>query len=283
MRRKSTSLSLALSAALLLGGQAARGAADRVTFRFAPPLDKTYLATSKVVSDHPTGRGKSHVNETEIVSRLRASRAGQRVQQTFSVVSAANKMDGSVMENPLFRVLPGLDLTFAVGADGQILELVDFPALLAQMKKTQAPERVEAASPFFTPEALLGRRRAAANPLVAGLAGKTLGLGETSAFPGNVTLPTGETFPVRYTATLKGREKTADCDCVRVDFKADPIAQTGKPADYGARAQGTALIDPATMLTWALRNEEKVTLEQPGDSRLMTISVNVDDSLAPNH
>jgi hypothetical protein len=36
------------------------------------------------------------------------------------------------------------------------------------------------------------------------------------------------------------------------------------------------------MLTWALRNEEKVTLEQPGDSRLMTISVNVDDSLAAN-
>ena len=273
--------SLALGAALLLGGQAARGA-DRVTFRFAPPLDKTYVATSKMTSDHPTGRGKSHVNEVEIVSRLRASRAGQRVQQTFSVVSAANKMDGGVMENPLFRVLTGLDMTFAVGPDGQILDLVNFPELLAQVKKTQPPERVEAASPFLTSEALLGRRRAAANPLVSGLAGKTLGIGEASSFPGNVTLPTSETFPVRYTATLKRREKTADCDCVRVDFTADPVAQTGKPADYGARARGTALIDPATMLTWALRNEEKITLEQPGAHELMTISVNVDDSLAPN-
>jgi hypothetical protein len=283
MLRKSTIPVLVLGAAFLLaGGPAAQGAADQVAFRFAPPLDKTYLATSKVTTSRTTPRGKTRVNETEIASRVRASRDGQRVLQTFSVVSAINRLDGNLIASPLLRILPGRDLTYAVGADGQVLELVNFPGLLDAVKKAQPPERVEAAAPFFTAEALLARRRAVANPLVKDLVGKTLKVGEKTTFPGNVMLPTGESFPVRFTATLKGREKTPDCDCVRVDFTTEPVPQAGKPPTVGAKGKGSSLIDPATMMTWALRNEQAFTMEEPGATQLMTINLTVDDSLAPN-
>lgn len=283
MLRKSTIPVLALGAAFLLaGGPAAQGAADQVTFRFAPPLDKTYLATSKVTTSRTTPRGKTRVNETEIASHVRASRDGQRFLQTFSVISTVNRLDGNLLASPLLRILPGRDLTYAVGADGQILELANFPALLDAVKKAQPPERVEAAAPFLTAEALLARRRAVANPVAGGLVGKTLKIGEKATFPGNVMLPTGEPFPVRFTAVLKKREKTADCDCVRVDFTAEPVPQTGKPATVGATGKGTSLIDPATLMTWSLQNEEAFTMEEPGASTLMTINVTVDDALAPN-
>jgi hypothetical protein len=285
MLRRSTIPAFVLGAALLLAGRqaahAASTAADQVTFRFAPPLDKTYLATSKVTTSRTTPRGKTRVNETEIASRVRASREGQRVLQTFSVISTVNRLDGNLIASPLLRVLPGRDLVYAVGADGQILELANFPALLDAVNKAQ-PERVEAAAPFLTAEALLARRRAAANPVVQGLVGKTLKVGEKTTFPGNVLLPTGEPFPVRFTATLKGREKTPDCDCVRVDFTTEPVPQTGKPPTVGAKGKGSSLIDPATMITWALQNEQAITLEEPGATTLMTINVTVDDALAPN-
>jgi hypothetical protein len=282
MLRRSTIPAFVLGAALLLVGGAAHAAADQVTFRFAPPLDKMYLATSKVTTSRTTPRGKTRVNETEIASRVRASREGQRVLQTFSVISTVNRLDGNLIASPLLRVLPGRDLVYAVGTDGQILELVNFPGLLDAVKKAQPPERVEAAAPFLTAEALLARRRAAANPVVQGLVGKTLKVGEKTTFPGNVLLPTGEPFPVRFTATLKGREKTPDCDCVRVDFTTEPVPQTGKPPTVGAKGKGSSLVDPATMITWALQNEQAITLEEPGATTLMTINVTVDDALAPN-
>ena len=277
---RSTMLSLALAAVLTT---ASAQAADKVTFHFAPPVGTTYLATSKVTTSRTTPRGQTRTNEAEITSKMTARQDGQRVLQTFSVVSAVNRLDANLIASPLLRVLKGLDLTYALGADGQVLELIDFPGLLATMKKAETPERVEAASPFFTAEALLARRRAAANPLTAGLVGKSLGIGQKTTLTGNATLPTGETFPVRYTATLKGREKTPSCDCVRIDFTSEPVALPGKPATVGAKGKGSALVDPATLTTWSLQNEEAFTMEEPGASTLMTITMTVDDSLAPNH
>jgi hypothetical protein len=278
---RSTILSLALATVLTAGS--AQAAGEKVTFHFAPPLGTTYLATSKVTTSRTTPRGQTRTNESEIGSRMTARRDGQRLVQTFSVVSAINRLDASLIASPLLRVLKGLDLTYAIGADGQVLELVDFPGLLAAMKKAQPPERVEAASPFFTEEALLARRRAVANPLTGGLAGKTLTAGQKVTFAGNATLPTGETFPVRYTATLKGREKTPNCDCVRIDFISEPAPAAGKPVGkIGAKGKGSALVDPATLLTWSLQNEEAFTMEEPGATTLMTITMTVEDSLAAN-
>jgi len=273
---------LACGAALLLAGSsAARGAAEKVTFHFAPPLGKTYLATSKVTTAIATPRGKVRVLETEIASRLRTDRAGQQIQQTFSVISAVNKLDGSPMDSPLTQVLPGLDVTFALGADGQIVDLVNFAGLLDRVRKSIPPERFEAVTPFFTAEALLARRRAAADPLVSALAGKTLAVGETTTGNGTVTLPTGDAFPVRLSVTLKGRERTSACDCLRIDFTTQPILQSGKPADVGATGQGTALIDPATLLTWSLRHEQQIVKQEPGAPQLQKITLTVEDSLAP--
>jgi hypothetical protein len=259
---------------------AAHGAADAVTFRFAPPVDKAYRATSKVTTGlWITSRGKSRVNETEIVARLRNSEGG--TEQTFSVLSMTSKLDGSPMENPLAQILPGLDLTFRVGKDGQILDLVNFQGLLDQIRKAMPPERFAEVSPLVTPEVLLARRRAAANPLVSALAGKTLAVGETSAATGSLALPTGELLPVRFTMTLKARERTPTCDCARIDFKTEPVLQSGKAADLGATGQGTALIDPATLLTWALHHQETILKEEPGARSVMKVDLTVDASLAP--
>jgi|GEM_PF-6637308 len=278
---RSTILSLAL--ATVLTAASAQAAGEKVTFHFAPPLGTTYLATSKVTTSRTTPRGQTRTNESEIGSRMTTKRDGQRVLQTFSVDSAINRLEGNLIASPLLRVLKGLDLTYAIGADGQVLELVDFPGLLAAMKKAQPPERVEAASPFFTEEALLARRRSAANPLTSSLAGKSLTAGQKTTFPGVALLPTGESFNVHYIATLKGREKTPNCDCVRIDFTTEAIRLEGKRPEIGAKGKGTALVDPATLLTWSLQNEEAFTMEEPGATTLMTITMTVEDSLAPNH
>ena len=278
---RSTMLSLALAAVLTAGS--AHAAGEKVTFHFAPPLDATYVATSKLMTSRTTPRGQTRTTENDITSKMKTSRNGQSVVQTFSVTSAINRLDGKLIASPLLRVLKGLDLTYALGADGQATEVVDFPGLLAAMKKAQPPEHVDAASPFFTAEGLLARRRAVANPLTSNLAGKTLGIGQKTTFAGNAMLPTGETFPVRYTATLKGREKTANCDCVRIDFTTEAVRLEGKRPEIGAKGKGSALVDPATLVTWALQNEEAFTMEEPGAATLMTITMTVDDSLAPSH
>jgi len=270
---------LAFSAALL-APLAAHAAADQVTFRFAPPAGTAYRATSKVTTGlWISTRGKSRVNETEIVARLRHSQAG--AEQTFSVLSVTSKLDGAEMENPLAQILPGRDLTFRVGKDGQILELVNFQEMIDKARKTMPAERFAEISPLVTPEVLLARRRAAANPLVGALAGKTLAVGETSTANGSLALPNGEIFPVRFTMTLKARERTPTCDCVRIDFKTEPMLQNGKPADLGATGQGTALVDPATLLAWALHHQETILTEEPGAKTVMKVDLTVDASLAP--
>jgi hypothetical protein len=287
----------------LLGGTvpapSVRAAVDQVTFHFAPPVDTAYLAVSKITTSRPV-RGKIRASETEIVSRLRITRAGEGpFATTFSVVSASSRIDGTPVETPLLQILPGLDLTFEVGADGKILGLTDFAGLSAQAKKKATPELFAAASPFLTAESILGRRRAATNPLLTGLVGKTLTAGEKTTFPGSVSLPTGETFPVRFTVALRGSEPTTDCGrCVRIDFTAEPVSESAKPAaapaagatagapavaTVGATAHGTALVDPATLLTWSLKSEEAITMEEPGTTTLMTVTVTVEDSLAQNH
>jgi hypothetical protein len=279
---KSILPALTLGAALL-APLAARGAADQVAFRFAPPAGVAYRATSKVTTGlWITTRGKSRVNETEIVARLRhGGNGGAGAEQTFSVLSVTSKLDGSPMENPLAQILPGRDLTFRVGKDGQILDLVNFQEMLDQARKAMPPERFAEISPLVTPEVLLARRRAAANPLVGALAGKTLAVGETSTANGSLALPNGEIFPVRFTMTLKARERTPACDCVRIDFKTEPMLQNGKPADLGATGQGTTLIDPATLLTWALHHQETILTEEPGARSVMKVDLTVDASLAP--
>jgi len=266
--------------AALLAPLAARGAADQVTFRFAPPAGTAYRATSKVATGlWISTRGKSRVNETEIVARLHHSQAG--AEQTFSVLSVTSKLDGAEMENPLAQILPGRDLTFRVGKDGQILDLVNFQEMLDKARKSMPPERFAQVSPLVTPEVLLARRRAAANPLVGALVGKTLAVGETSTANGSLALPNGEIFPVRFTMTLKARERTPACDCVRIDFKTEPMLQNGKPADLGATGQGSALVDPATLLTWALHHQETILTEEPGARSVMKVDLTVDASLAP--
>jgi len=276
---KSVLPALALGTALL-APLAAHGAANQVTFRFAPPAGAAYRATSKVATGMwITTRGKSRVNETEIVARLRNGANG--AEQTFSVLSVTSKLDGSPMDNPLAQILPGLDLTFRLGKDGQILDLVNFQEMLDKARKAMPPERFAEVSPLVTPEVLLARRRAAANPLVATLAGKTLAIGETSTATGSLALPTGELLPVRFTMTLKARERTPACDCVRIDFKTEPVLQAGKAADLGATGQGTALIDPATLLTWALHHQETILTEEPGARSVMKVDLTVDASLAP--
>jgi hypothetical protein len=270
----------------LLAPLAARAAADQVTFRFAPPAGTAYRATSKVTTGlWITTRGKSRVNETEIVARLRHSENGGNgragAEQTFSVLSVTSKLDGSPMDNPLAQILPGLDLTFRLGKDGQILDLMNFQEMLDKARKSMPPERFAQISPLVTPEVLLARRRAAANPLVGALAGKTLAVGETSAATGSLALPSGENLPVRFTMTLKARERTPACDCVRIDFKTEPVLQNGRPADLGATGQGTALVDPATLLTWALHHQETILTEEPGARSVMKVDLTVDASLAP--
>jgi hypothetical protein len=261
----------------LLAPLAAR-AADPVTFRFAPPEGPVYRATSKVTTGLWTKRGQTRINETEIVARLRHSQAG--AEQTFSVLTVTNKLDGSPMESPLAQILPGSDLTFRVGKDGQILDLVNFQALLDKTRKSMPAERFAQVSTLVTPDVLLARRRAAANPLVTALAGKTLAVGETSAATGSLALPNGEILPVRFTMTLKARERTPDCDCVRIDFKTEPVLQNGRPADLGATGQGTALVDPATLLTWAMHHQETILTEEPGARTVMKVDLTVDASLA---
>jgi hypothetical protein len=272
--------SLIFGAVLLLAGGRVLAAADQVAFRFAPPAGKTWRETSKVKTAIPIPRRDlRRVTETETVSRIASARAGEL---SATVVSATNKLEDKVMESPLYQILPGLTLTFKVGPDGQILDMVDFPKLLDQVRKSVPPERFEQVTPFFTSEALLGRRRAASNPLV-GLAGKTLAVGSTTAIPGTIQLPNGESFPVRFTVTLKGKEPAPACPgCIRVDFTTAPVLQTGKPADIGATGSGTALIDPATLLTWSLKHEETVVMEEPGSpATRMQVGLNVESSLAP--
>jgi hypothetical protein len=279
---KSVLPALALGTALLLAPLAAHGAANQVTFRFAPPAGTAYRATSKVATGMwITTRGKSRVNETEIVARLRNGANGANgAEQTFSVLSVTSKLDGSPMDNPLAQILPGLDLTFRLGKDGQILDLVNFQEMLDKARKAMPPERFAEVSPLVTPEVLLARRRAAANPLVPALAGKTLALGETSTATGSLALPTGENLPVRFTMTLKARERTPNCDCVRIDFKTEPVLQAGKAAELGATGQGTALIDPASLLTWALHHQVTILVEEPGARSVMKVDLTVDASLA---
>lgn len=282
--RGSMTPALALGALLLTGALAARGAEDRVTFRFAPPVGTAYRATSKVTTAlWITTRGKSRVNETEVVARMRYGGTGPAPEQTFTVLSTSSKLDGAPMENPVAQILPGRDLTYRIGKDGQILELANFQGLLDQARKAMPPERFAEVSPLLTPEVLLARRRAAVNPLLGALVGKTLAIGQTSTATGSLALPTGEVLPVRFTMTLKARERTPTCaDCVRIDFKTEPVLQTGKPADLGATGQGTALIDPATMLTWALHHQETILTEEPGARSVMKVDLTVDDSLAPD-
>ncbi|HEX3529438.1 MAG TPA: hypothetical protein VH988_20460 [Thermoanaerobaculia bacterium] len=283
---RSTILSLALATLATLATSTTAGAAqaagEKVTFHFVPPLDATYVATSKVMTSRTTPRGQTRTTENDITSKMKTSRNGQSVVQTFSVTNAINRLDGKLIASPLLRVLKGLDLTYALGPDGQATGLVNFPGLLAAMKKAQPPERVDAASPFFTEEGLLARRRAVANPLTAGLAGKILAIGQKVTLDGNALLPTGETFAVHYNATLKGREKTPNCDCVRIDFTSESLPVAGKPKAVGVKGKGSALVDPATLTTWALQNEEAFTMEEPGASTLMTITMTVDDALAPD-
>jgi len=276
------SLALATLATLMTTGSA-QAAGEKVTFHFAPALDTTYLATSKVMTSRTPPRGQTRTIENDITSTMKTSRNGQTVVQTFSVTNAINRLDGKLIASPLLRVLKGLDLTYALGPDGQTAGLVNFPGLLAAMKKAQPPERVDAASPFFTEDGLLARRRAVSNPLTAGLAGKTLGIGQKVTFDGNALLPTGETYAVHYTATLKKREKTPNCDCVQIDFTTESLPVAGKPKAVGVKGKGSALVDPATLTTWTLHNEEAFTMEEPGASTLMTITMTVDDSLAPSH
>lgn len=271
---------LIFGAALLLAGGHILAAADQVTFRFNPPAGKTWKETSKVKTAIPIPRRDlRRISETETVSRVASARAGEL---SATVVSAVNKLEGKEMESPLYQALPGLTLTFKVGPDGQILDLVDFPKLLDQVRKTTPPERFEQATPFLTAEALLSRTRAASNPL-AGLAGKTLAVGSTTTLPGTVQLPNGESFPVRFHVTLKGKEQTPACPgCVRVDFTSEPVLQAGKPADVGATGSGTALIDPATLLTWSLKHDETIVMEEPGSrATRMKVDLNVESSLAP--
>jgi hypothetical protein len=272
--------SLIFGAALLLAGSHTLAAADQVTFRFAPPAGKTWKETSKVKAEIPIpGRDLRRITETEIVSRL-AVRPGEL---SATVVSATNRLEGKVMESPLTQALPGLTLTFKIGPDGQILDLADFPKLLAQVRKTTPPDRLDQVNLFFTAEALLSRQRAGSNPLAGGLAGKTLAVGSSTAIPGTIQLPNGESFPVRFTATLKGKEPSPACPaCVRVDFTSAPVLQTGKPADVGATGSGTALIDPATLLTWSLKHEQTIVMPEPGSpATRMKVGLNVESSLAP--
>jgi hypothetical protein len=272
--------SLIFGATLLLAASHVLAAADQVTFRFAPPAGKTWKETSKVKTEIPIpGRDLRRITETETVSRL-AVRPGEL---SATVVSATNKLEGKVMESPLYQALPGLTLTFKVGPDGQILDLAGFPKLLDQVRKTTPPERLDQVNLFFTAEALLSRTRAAADPLTSGLAGKTLAVGSSTAVPGSVHLPNGESFPVRLTVTLKGKEPSPACPaCVRLDFTSAPVLQTGKPADVGATGSGTALIDPATLLTWSLKHEETIVMQEPGSpATRMKVGLNAESSLAP--
>jgi hypothetical protein len=253
-----------------------------VTFHFAPPLGKTYRATSKISTGlWISTRGKSRVNETEVVTRMRYGGTGKASEQTFSVLATTSKLDGEAMDNPVGQTLVGHDLTYRIGDSGEILELANFDQMLDQARKAMPAERFAEVSPMITPEVLLARRRAAVNPLLGALAGKTLAVGETSTATGSLTLPSGDIFPVRFTMTLKAREKTAACNCARIDFKTEPVMQTGRPADLGATGQGTALVDPATMITWALHHQETILTEEPGARSVMKVDLIVDDSLAP--
>jgi hypothetical protein len=258
-------------------------APEGVLFRFAPPLGVPYVETQRISITSQAGHGKGVGSLVESVYQVVYRRApAQQIEEARSLKSMKIVRDERPLDlSRLLKVLEGQELVLRASEDGRYLGFAGGANLLERARQVLPAEVYQAMRPRLDDRELAATQKAEWINRVEYFAGKTLAFNHPYVRASRLELADGRSLPVLDTIRMAGRERTADCDCLRLEITSANAPDT--PAGTTVTGRGTALVDPETTLLWSQTVDRTVRTKSQlseGFSAPVTLQVKGEYSLA---
>jgi len=261
-------------------------AGGAVTFRWNPPLGVPLIETNRGSVRAQAARGKGVDSLIDTTARVTFRRGGvQQYEQVGSLVSMKMVQDEQQVDlSRLIKILQGQEIVIKASADGRFLGSSGGANLLERARQVLTAEAYQALRPHLDDKEMAANQRADWLKRVEFFAGKTFTVGLPYTRTSEIELPGNRKIQVLDQFRIVGRERTAECDCVRLEIVA--TQGPGTPAGTTVTGRGTALVEPATAILWRETIERTVRTKSQiseGFSAPVTLLAKEDYELSHAH
>ncbi len=273
MRDTETAIWLALCLAASLWGTTGPALGQTVHFQYRPRDGETSILVAKRTRTMEMA-GSSRTEESETRARVTTRKTPAGYVMSSKLLSMTVTRDGKPAPFPIGEILTGLEVTYRLDPEGQLLDIEGFEPVLERVRSQFPPAVAQAMAPLLNAEVLMNRERAEWEARVGRFAGKSAEIGDAWMGSEDFELPTGGKVTFHSAVIF---EELVDCggkQCVRLKFLYNSDASAlgeliGKVAQDTAQAasrnapvitlpspievtgEGERVVDPDTMdLQW---------------------------------
>jgi|SRR5579883_636570 len=263
---------------------AAKAKAAEPTFRFDPPIDRTFVESLRIEAIDLPAKGGKHLTNVAADRELTFRKTPTGFALVDSQTSFAKRVDGRKDAAPPEATMDGMPLTYDLDGSGKLRGIAGYEPLAGALAKVFPNAQANVVESLARDVAEGDRQRRAETwrHRVAQLVGHPVPAAKAWVLDETLELPTPDRDKVTVHGILRA-SGTEPCDgrqCVRLDFVYDsdakalppesgpleplpwlrkrPIAPSPSVTVSGA---GTRVIDPATMLIWS--ETEERTMRAP--------------------
>lgn len=253
-------------------------AASTFTFRFAPPDGQHVLVAATTTRERLLDGQLQATEVSESTTDGRFRKVAGGYEYATRLDEATMTRNGQPVSDPLTPQLLGLDVTYLVGGDGQLLGVRGFDVLEKRVLKALPPQMVPALAPLVSAAALTGREQAEWNARYADFADGEFAIGDVIDVKAPYALPDGSSIEYVIRTRFPGYVACPAGRCVKVEqvYESDAqalaamvmgmtqaVAPDEAPHVGGVRITGSLvrIIDPATMRIYSERLQR--TLHMP--------------------
>ena len=276
-------------AAAWIGLTTSPGAAETISFRFAPPDGTNYVQTLVTVRERDLEGMQKQVDRSEAQTAFSIKHDGAGYRIAATPMSLRLTRNDQVVQDPVSSLLQGMVVTYVIDRDGHLKELRGYETLAEKMQATLPPEIAKALAPLLNEKTLVARETAEYNGRIGDFAGKEFTVGESTDSEVLYGLPNGKSLKYYMRTTVKGLEACPPGRCARIEVsynsdasalgksvvdataglvKAAPGGDAALPTSVSSKVSGSAsrLIDPNTMLLYGEKLSRSVSmlLDVPG-------------------
>lgn len=255
-------------AAALLLAVAPFAAAQEITFRFAPPVGKTFVQKLETTAtDVTNGKKNTRFDSTETALTYEKRDGGYLLH---------GRVRGASVE-----AMRGIEITYAMAASGQVSEIGGLDRVVEATLQNVDPSLREQYAAIVTEDALVNREAAEWGARIGTYVGKTVTIGDSWAERTPFPIPGGGELSFYVVTTFQAFDVCPAGECVRISFtsstdaaklgevvkkvlKGDDVEMSG----FVIEGSGERLIDPKTMTIYAETMER--TIEVRADDATST-------------
>jgi len=265
---------VAVSILLVLTNNSVAKENSTIKFFFAPPASTGFIQKLTVVKEKYLGEDIFQLDESVLSTKISITKTQSGWDALAESKVLSIKRNGEVIDNPIASLLASTVIAYKLDANGKILNIGGYEALIEAVSKQLPPEVYKQLTPILNIEAMKAKDIAEWNGRISEFVGAEVKVGDSFVANTPYQLPNGSAISYVVRTRIAAIVPCGKKKCVRIeqtyDTQADNLAklsgevvsnisQTITPelqksnADNNtATIQGTItrVIDPKTMLIY---------------------------------